>query len=457
MTRVVKQHFLCVALAVSMCATQPLCARGAEGASHHLILPWVAVGFERESQVSIMNVKRVPTTVQVRYVGAVDTPFDAQTVGITECDDVQLDAEHALTLPLSRLCPRLETRDVENLGYLELRATADSWALIAASQVTQTRSGTTFRVDAEPLGAFDRSASETEAVQPFRVDQALEVRGLIDEAATPNVAETTRAMCSIATVDEPKTVTLQLMQQADPAPVADFTITLQAREMRSFDVVRRAGLAAGTFREPFRVTFTAANNGGSVDGALLIAGCGSEFALDHAMDYRLARTAEPADESRRRYVKTGAAPNGTVTTPFDAQVGPYAIGAPINRTDKVVLHTYLQSEDRVQCSIDPEPASGSGPFRRAFRDWLDMRIVNPRGVVVAGGAGVKDVSFETGRRADGADGLWRIEISPDGTAGGLPRLWGPWAVLCESASGMSYPLPVPYGLPGAYANFPDDY
>jgi hypothetical protein len=457
MGRTAERAILGLALASCIGIARQAGAHGAEGASHHLILPLVIAGRERESQVSIMNVKGVPTSVVVRYVGAVGTPFDAQTVGITDCDTVQLGPEHSLTLLLSRLCPRLATPDAENLGYLELLGSADTGAAIAAAQLTRTRSGTTFRVEAEPLGAFDRSASLTEGAPRFRTDQPLEVRGLIDERFSALVAETTRPLCFLAAHDEPKAVTVGLLRAGAAVPDASFSITLRDREMRVFDVVERAGLQAGSLGSAFRVVFDAANSGSGVDGALLIAGCGSEFTVDRAMDYRLARTAEPSDESRRRYVRTGTVPTGSVTVPFVPIAGPYGLPSLLGRTEKMVLQTDLQAEDRVQCAIDPEPAGGSGPFRRAYRDWLALRIVDPRGNVVAGGPGIKDVTFLTGRRAEGADGRWRIEISPDESSGGLPPIWGPWAVLCESASGMSLPLPVPFGSPNAYAGFPDDF
>lgn len=434
-----------------------LAAHGAEGSSDHLVLPLVVAGRDRESVVSIMNVGTAPTSITVRYVGATGTPFDALAVGVVDCETVQLAPQHSLTQPLPLLCPRLETPDAENFGYLELRAQGDSAPLIAASQVTRTRSGSLFRVEAEPLGAFDRSAAVTEGPPRFKIDQPLEVRGLIDERTPPSSSDTTRPMCFVATHDEPKAIDVALLRAGASGPDASFRITLQAREMRAFDVVRRAGLPPGSLGKAFRVVFTAANNGGVVDGALLIAGCGSELVQDHSLDYRLARTPEPADESRRRSVRVGTVDISSIAVPFVTTFGPYEIGAPIGRNDKIVLQTALQAEDRVQCSIDPEPAHGDGVFRRAYRDWLDLRIVDPRGNVVAGGLGIKDVAFQTGRRADGADGLWRIEISPDGTAGGLPRRWGPWSVLCESASGMSLPVVVPFGSPAAYTGWPDDF
>jgi hypothetical protein len=439
---------------------------GEEGPSNRLILPLVVQGPQRESLVSILNATATPLTVRIDYVGAVGTPFDAQRQGPVPCEPVELPGSASSTLALSALCPQIATLDGENLGYLELAAIGDGWPLIAASQVTEAGNGTAFRVDAEPLGAFDRSDRTDPSTQmsPYVLDKPLAVRGLVDDASG-SAADPLRVLCFVATHEEPKQITIQVGARNAfgalvPAGTA-ITVALKAREMRAIDVLADAGLRPAGVSGPFRVDFTALAG----SPGLLIAGCGGQRGTQGSMDYRLARTDDPADESRRRWVYAGApndlpVPNTTAYT----VIGPYQIGAALGPAavntgaalpTKMVLLTYLRAEDRVRCTIDPDTRHNPSAA------WQDLRVVDPQGRVVAGGTGIKDTGiFETGRLADGAEGAWRIEVGGDMTAVPLHgpfRHWGPYGVICESASGMSYPWPVGFGSAGSLGGAFDDF
>jgi hypothetical protein len=190
----------------------------------------------------------------------------------------------------------------------------------------------------------------------------------------------------------------------------------------------------------------------AADPALVIAGCGIEDVSTNTLDWHPAQTRAPLDGARQRHVESDT---GVFFGPYAFA---YSWGTPAAPV-KVVLSTYLQTDDHVRCRLI-QPVRLSPNFDPT--PWLELRVVDPDGVVRAGGDRAIDTGeFVTGVRngfAGGYRNRWSIEISLDEASqaavpypGTLPGVWG---VACDSAAGMSTLLPVG---PHAGGGFADDF
>jgi hypothetical protein len=411
----------------------PAAASGVDGAGRIVIVPLVVTGDRRESLVTMTNTGSEVVRVTGLYVGVEGTLRAASIVGALPCEPREIPPDGSLTLPLRDLCRDAYTPDSENMGYLELVSDADARANFFATSVTDTLRATSFGVPGQPVGAHD----------PGRVGATagMEVAGLRTRAAQDELL-----FCYVASLDEKKKLDVEL-RDGKGAPLAGArSFSLDARRMERFEVPSSLGLPAAD-RDGLRVAFT------SGDGAMVVAGCGPVRNATDALAYQPAQAATPADRARLRSVVAQA-----LTTP-----GPYKIGAIWQNTavggsanTKIVLSTYLRSDDEVRCRLVPY-VNQQGTWDVV--PWLELRIVDPNGAVVGGGEGVKDTGAVSTRArgtfVPGTTQRYRIEIGFDEVAGatfGWPSSMptGGWQVQCDSASGMSEPILVP-------TTFTDDF
>jgi hypothetical protein len=417
----------------ALAAAVPAAASGVDGAGRIVIVPLVVTGDRRESLVTLTNTGSELVKVTGLYVGVEGTPRAASIVGPLPCGPREIPPDGSLTLPLRDLCPDAHTPDSENMGYVELVSDADARANFFATSVTDTLRATSFGVLGQPVGAYD----------PGRVGatSVMEVAGLRTRAAQDELL-----FCYVASLDEKKKVDVELRDGKGAALAGVRSFALDPRRMERFEVPSSLGLPAAD-RDGLRAAFT------SGDGALLVAGCGPVRNATDVLTYQPAQAAAPADRARLRSVVVQ-----TMTTP-----GPYKIASIWQNTavggnadTKVVLSTYLRSDDEVRCRLVPYANQPNG-FDTT--PWLELRMIDPNGAVVGGGEGAKDTGAVSTRArgtfGPGTTQRYRIEIGFDEVAGatfGWP--WntptGGWQIQCESASGMSEPILLP-------TTFTDDF
>jgi hypothetical protein len=248
-----------------------------------------------------------------------------------------------------------------------------------------------------------------------------------------------RPLCFLGTLGEPKKLTLSLLDRGGAPLGTPATFSLDAGRMQRVDLESQFGLAPAD-EDDLRVTFSSAEPG------LLLAGCGAENTSTRSIGFQLAQTPEPADRSRLHDVVVHA----------EMHPGPYFFPyrwshSLLNGTTdrKVVLSTYVRPDDEVRCWleawVDASPPYDTSPY-------LELRVLDPKFNVIAGGSQVKDTgAFRTASRGHlppAAGDRHLIEVSYDEDASWphwpsyIPPT-GAWQVHCTSAAGMSEPIPVP--------------
>jgi len=269
--------------------------------------------------------------------------------------------------------------------------------------------------------------------------QGLEVAGLRTLAAQDEML-----FCYLASLAEPKKVDVELRDGKGNPLAAPKTFALDPRRMVRFDVPSTVGLPPAD-RDELRVAIA------SGDPAMVIAGCGPVRAVTNVLAYQPAQAAVPADRARLRSVSVNT---GMKEGPFTIGViwKNTAVGG--NADTKVVLSTYLRSDDEVSCRLVPYANQPNG-FDTT--PWIDIQMKDPTGVRVGGGTGAKSTGIVStrarGTYGPGATQRYQIEVGFDNSAtlgwpGNTPT--GGWQVQCESASGMSEPIALP-------ATFTDDF
>lgn len=411
-----------VALAVlSLAPAVTAAAAGVDGAGRIVVVPLVVTGDRRESIVTLTNAGTEDLTVTGLYVGAEGTAKAASVVGTIPCQPRVVPREGSLALPLRDLCRDAYSPDVENLGYLELTSNADAHANFFATSVVDNLRASSFAVKGQPAGSHD----------PGRVGVTtdLQVSGLRTRAMQQDEVLT----CWIASLEEAKKVDAELRDDKG-APVGSASFTLDPRRMIAFDVQSQMGLPAQN-RDLLAVAFR------SGDPSLLVAGCGPVRPQTDVLSYQPAQAANPADRARLRSVDVFAG-----TTP-----GPYTLAALwkswlAGDTDytKVVLSTYLRSDDVIRCRV----IDWVGPtgLTRATAPFTEIMILDPLGGLVGGGSGAHDTgvvsTLPRGRFAPGTSQRYLIQVGYDEDVPGWP--YGPgqgvWGIHCESGSGMSEPV-----------------
>jgi len=392
-------------------------ATGVDGAGRIVVVPLVMSDAHRESVLTLTNAGPEPLTIDALYVGATGTPL----AGPHACKEQGLAPDGSTTVRLRDLCPDLSPKpDAEDFGYLELSSRGDSRLTFFATSTVETDFDRSFGIGGEPIGAFGPAAD-------------LGVSGL--RALKPGDDESLR--CYVGAFHQAKTVIVDL-DDSNNNRLATRALSLAPREMQRIDLLPWLGLAA-TGQTNLRVRFL------SFDDAVAIAGCAHEHTRTNVMTYQAAQSAlATRDAARLR--------NVYVNHLLDA--GPYQIGYPWihtltgGRADlKVILSTYLRSNDQVRCYVQPPPAPAfdSSP-------WLEVQVRDPEGNVVAGGNGIHDTGvFYTGHAGEHRQGQrWWIEVSFDEDAHAqtpFPRAQVPgfWGLRCDSAAGMSRPMGVDDG------------
>jgi len=417
-------------------------ASGVDGAGRILIIPLVITGEARESMITLTNTGFEDLRVDGLYVGMEGTSRAASAVGVIPCPTQIVPRDGSVSLRLRDLCPGARG-DGENVGYVELTsADADINANFFAASVVESRLlSTSFAVAGQPVGAFDPGTSS--------LSPGLEVAGLRTRAVQDETL-----FCYVASLAESKKGSLQVRDAGGTPLNGPWNFNLQARRMERVAIAAQVGLSPAN-REPISVAVA------SGDGALVVAGCGAERPQTNVLTYQPAQASAPADTARLRSlnVNVGVRP------------GPYTVGYVWNHSavggtadQKVVLSTYLRWDDQFRCRLVPW-AGQEGGFDGS--EWLDLRVVDPQGAVIAGGTGIKDTGTVStrvrGNYPPGTTQRFQIEISFDQGHHSIvhwPLLgtWpfqyqaatGGWEIHCDSAAGMSEPIPV-----GRF--FPDDF
>jgi hypothetical protein len=402
----------------------PAAAAGVDGAARIVIVPLVVTGDVRESLVTLTNTGSEYVRVTGLYVGVEGTTRAASVAGPIPCDPQEIPRDGSLTLPLRTLCPGAHTFDGENLGYLELRSDADARGNFFATSVTDTKRATSFGVPGQPVGAYDPGL--------VGATQGLEVAGLRTRTAPDE-----RLFCYLASLVERKKVDVLLRDGKGNPLAAAVTFALDPRRMVRFEVPSTVGLPAAD-RDELRVALT------SGDPALVIAGCGPVRSGTDVLAYQPAQAAVPADRSRLRSV---GVQSGMKEGPFTVGVVWQSTAIGGTADTKVVLSTYLRSDDEVRCRLVPW---ANQPNNFDTTPWLDIQMKDPNGTRVGGGTGAKDTTVVStrprGTFGPGATQRYLIEIGFDNSATlGWP--WstppGGWQVECESGAGMSEPVALP--------------
>jgi hypothetical protein len=404
-------------------------ASGVDGAGRLMVLPLAFTGRPRESVVTLTNPNSASIKVASWYVGAEGTPNAASARGTIECAVQSVPAHGSVTLLLRELCPDASMPDRENFGYVWLVSQADGRANFFVTTVVEAPSVGS-GIAGQPVGAFDPGfATATSA--------GLEVGGLRTRKAKDE-----SPICYLGALGEPKRLTLDLQDPTGASLGTTMGVTLAASSMVRIDLEASLGLPA-LDRDGLRLVLA------STDDTLVIAGCGAEHRATETIAYQPAQAAAPADRSRLHSVRVEA----------ELHPGPYFIGAPWVHTKtggpadrKIVLSTYLRSDDEVRCVL--EPWVQQQPPGYDTTPWIELRMVDPLGAVVGGGSGAKDTGVvrtrSRGTYPAGVTQRYTIEISFDESAPlpwpnnwpGPPVLPGGWQVACVSAAGMSEPVPV---------------
>ena len=404
-------------------------ASGVDGAGRLMVIPLAFTGQPRESVVTLTNPNATSIEVASWYVGAEGTPSAASVRGSIECVVQSVPGHGSVTLLLRQLCPDAAMPDRENFGYVWLVSQADGRANFFATTVVEAP-GVGSAIAGQPVGAFDPGfATATVA--------GLEVGGLRTRKAKDE-----SPICFVGALGEPKKLTLDLRDNTGTSFGMPVGVSLAANRMERIDLEAAFALPP-LDRDGLRLVLA------STDDTLVIAGCGAEYPATDTLAYQPAQTAEPADRSRLH----------SVTVQAELHSGPYAIGAPWSHTKaggpadrKVVLSTYLRSDDEVRCVL--EPWAQQQPPGYDTTPWIELQVRDPLGAVVGGGSGSKDTGVvrtrSRGAYPAGVTQRYTIEVSFDESAPlPWPNNWpgpavhsGGWQFACVSAAGMSEPVPV---------------
>jgi hypothetical protein len=387
--------YVLLAAAATLAGAVGSMASGVDGAGRIVVIPLVVNGPERHSVITLTNAGAEPMRIGVLYVGADGTP----AVGSRTCQDQSLAASGSLTLSLPDLCGLPSKPDAEDFGYLEMTSTGDSRLTFFATSRVETTSGVISAIPGQPIGAFGPASK-------------LRVIGLRTFFHEPLV-------CDVATLSQDKELDISLRDNR--TLFGQMHVVLPARHVMRIDA---RALGAPAHMDQLRVEID------SKDDSILVAGCILDHARTEAVAYHPAQTPEPSDVARLR----------SVDVHEELQEGPHPIGYPWDFKNKVVLSTYLRSNDNVQCFLAPTPIyTGFDPS-----PYLELQVRDPDGKVVAGGDGVKDTGvFRTGPRGRYAGQRWWIEISFDeATTWPKAQPYGGWGLRCDSAAGMSEPIAV---------------
>jgi hypothetical protein len=430
-----RKAFIAIALA-ALVAARWAGASGVDGAADIVVIPLVMIGAEGESHVTFTNAGPEALEISSIYVGAEKTPLAASRAGTFTCQNQRLEPWGSVTLPLHDLCGLFPpSPDLTHFGYLEATSRGDSQTRFYATSELRTKVET-FGIAGQPAGAFDPG-----------LDPGLRVLGL----RAPGVMKDETLACYVATLGQAKKALVELFDGDTQRLLGSRAVAMAARRMQRVDG-SQLGAGANPSAKNLWVKVT------STDPELVVAGCALEQAAPQRIAYQAAQTAAPKDTARLRSVTVSSA----------MQTGPYKFGVIFNcppphapaMCNKVILSTYLRWDDTVRCQlVRPDQT----PYDTSYNNgdpsnWYELQMRHPDGTIVAGGDNIWDTGYvKTGHRGTSkasAGQRWLIEISYNETSQAAVS-WqykldpGYWGLACESAAGLSEPLPVTSG--------PDDF
>jgi hypothetical protein len=432
-----RKAFTAIALAAVLAAVRWAGASGVDGAANINVIPYVVIGASGESHITFTNAGPEPLEISSIYVGAEGTAHAASRGGVFTCANQRLEPWGSVTVALHDLCGLFPpSPDRIEFGYLEATSRGDVRTRFYATSEVRTKLET-FGIPGQPAGAFDPG-----------LDPGLRVLGL----RAPGVVRGETLRCYVATLGQAKKkVLVELFDGTTQARLGSQTTGLAARRMQRIDG-SQLGAAANPSATNLWVKVT------STDPELVVAGCALEQPSSEGIAYQPAQTAAPKDTARLRSVTLSSA----------MQTGPYRFAVLFNcppphtpaTCNKVILSTYLRWDDTVRCRlVRPDQT----PYDTSYNNgdpsnWYELQMRHPDGTIVAGGNNRWDTGyFKTGHHGTSkasSGQRWLIEISYDETAQAqVPWQYkldpGYWGLACESAAGLSEPLPVMSG--------PDDF
>jgi len=360
----------------------------------------VAIG---STEVNVHNPGAFCIKVQPTYMGAVGTSTPGQSV----CTPQIIRPQTTVEFSLRAACPQLNPG--YNYGRLELFATGvgqdgDDVCPSPASNepsdfvfLANARVGWLsrfFTVEAFPLGQLS-------ANKGFAIVTGLK-HGFVDGAQWAS-------HCYVAPLNEPMTAFVRLRQGygAPLGGVSWVALTPPAIEMRPYapDVFTAVNAPPGNHRDVTAFFATSILNGGGLGGGGILPFCLIDNQTTGQTAFQIAKYLDNNDESREALTVVSHHRFGKRFSVI-AEVDDDFMERESN------LHVaYFQHPDRIHCRVDFE----SSPSLATF-DLVQMRLLDPDNVEVAGGPHITEFTLDLGdksQRFSGRNGRWMIEVAPD--------------------------------------------
>jgi hypothetical protein len=365
-------------------------AQSANGFASIVQLPLVVSSTTFHTTFFVHNPNASATAVRFTYYGADGTAM----VGENACGDVTIPADSSMEFDIAQLCS-LTAGVGSQFGSLRMYELSDNVRPIGAYSRVQSFSGNGFSVEGFPVGNFANDLGKSV------------VLGLARQAGAPGY----QSNCFVSSLGEPVNVDLTLFDGANTQLGTTQSFALGANEMvRLLDVFTSVGAAGGDYSN-VRAEFT---KGTTTGNPSFTAFCTVQNNTLFDADFRIAKTAQP-DDATTQY---------SVTQNKDGMDNLLAVPA----GGKQVFGIYLKHPDFVSCRV-----VGSG------NPNLELRLVDPSGIVAAGGDDVEQFDEfylgEKSTRGDGSNSLWHVEVGSRDGAGSTT-----YVLKCTSGNGTNRPL-----------------
>lgn len=386
-----KKPLLAVLGALALCGTAQ--AQSTNGYASIIEVPVVVNSATFTSDIYLHNPGGA-TTFQVNYYGGTGTP-----TGIKSCGTVDLAAGETGRYDLGSLCGLSNAQS--NFGRLSIYELDPGNRPFSVYVRVQAFSGNGFSIEGIPAGQITGAGNGA---------NNLAVQGLRRQAGAPGY----QTNCFFAAVGEPVTVGWQLRNGTTGAAIgtAQNTVLTANQVVRVLDVFTAAGAPAGDYSN---VRLNLFENDAATEPGLL-AFCTVQNNTSFDADFRVAKDTSPSDENHRYAAFSSTDGLGNALA-MDSLV------------QKEVHGIHLRQPDWVSCALGGANLAN-----------LEMRLVDPQGVVVAGGSDTTSFGEvylgERHARNGGTNGLWRVEVETRGF-GTLPLSY---TVSCTNGNGTHRPL-----------------
>ena len=352
-------------MAVVVSAVVPPTAAQIAAQGAIVTVPVVAQTGTYGSSVFIHNPNGVTVPIDVEDIGA----DGSATPGLVSCTTINVGANTTVEQSLTQLCP---LNAGSNFGRLTFEEGATTNRPFTVYSRVESFSGNGFSVEGFPIG------------QITGLNGSSWVNGLRRQAAAPGY----QSNCFVGALNESVTIDLRLRSSNNTQIGITQTFNLGASQMiRLVDVFQAVGAPAGDYAN-VRAEF--AENGAGQAG--FIGFCTVQNNTSFDADFRIAKASNPADLSRR-YTAFGR--DGFTLSPV--------LTLTDGRDD--VFQVFWQHPDWARCYVDTNTGT---------RTDFELRVKDPGGTVVAGGANIQDTGeFFLGERSAanaGVNGIWRIEV-----------------------------------------------